>query len=69
MKLQQAETIAKNFLSEIKEFCERIEIAGSIRRKKTRSQRHRHSLDTKTERTSHPEDKEDIQSRDDMLCW
>jgi hypothetical protein len=24
MKLQQAETIAKNFLSEIKEFCERI---------------------------------------------
>jgi len=34
MKLQQAETIAKNFLSEIKEFCERIEIAGSIRRKK-----------------------------------
>jgi len=33
MKLQQAETIAKNFLSEIKEFCERIEIAGSIRRK------------------------------------
>jgi len=34
MKLQQAETIAKNFLSKIKEFCERIEIAGSIRRKK-----------------------------------
>jgi len=34
MKLQQAETISKNFLSEIKEFCERIEIAGSIRRKK-----------------------------------
>jgi DNA polymerase (family 10) len=34
MKLQQAETIAKNFLSEIKEFCERIEIDGSIRRKK-----------------------------------
>jgi len=34
MKLQQAETIAKNFLSEIKEFCERIEIVGSIRRKK-----------------------------------
>jgi len=34
MKLSQAETMAKNFLSEIKEFCERIEIAGSIRRKK-----------------------------------
>ena len=34
MKLQQAETTAKNFLSEIKEFCERIVIAGSIRRKK-----------------------------------
>jgi DNA polymerase/3'-5' exonuclease PolX len=34
MKLQQAETISKNFLSEIKEFCERIEIAGSIRRRK-----------------------------------
>ena len=34
MKLQQAKTIADNFVSEIKEFCERIEIAGSIRRNK-----------------------------------
>jgi DNA polymerase/3'-5' exonuclease PolX len=34
MKLENAIRIADNFVSEIKEFCERIEIAGSIRRKK-----------------------------------
>ena len=34
MKLEQAKDIANNFISEIKEFCERIEIVGSIRRKK-----------------------------------
>ena len=34
MKLEEAKTIADKFISEIKEFCERIEIAGSIRRKK-----------------------------------
>jgi len=34
MDLQQAKIIADNFVSEIKEFCERIEITGSTRRKK-----------------------------------
>jgi DNA polymerase (family 10) len=34
MKLEEAKTIADSFISEIKEFCERIEIAGSIRRNK-----------------------------------
>lgn len=35
MKLEDAKIIANNFVSEIKEFCEKIEIAGSIRRKKS----------------------------------
>ena len=38
-------------------------ISRKHQEKKTRNQRHRHSLDPETERTSHPEDKEDIQSR------
>jgi len=32
MKLEDARKIANNFISEIKEFCEKIDIAGSIRR-------------------------------------
>jgi DNA polymerase (family 10) len=35
MKLEDAISKANNFLSEIKEFCEKIEIAGSIRRQKS----------------------------------
>jgi DNA polymerase (family 10) len=34
MKLEDARKIAKDFVTEIKEFCEKIEIAGSIRRQK-----------------------------------
>jgi DNA polymerase (family 10) len=34
MKLENAKSITNKFVSEIKEFCEKIEIAGSIRRKK-----------------------------------
>lgn len=34
MKLQQAKTIADNVLEQLAPHCERIEIAGSIRRKK-----------------------------------
>jgi len=34
MKLEDARSIANNFVSEIKEFCEKVEIAGSIRRQK-----------------------------------
>ncbi len=34
MKLEDAKNIADKFVSELKEFCEKIEIAGSIRRKK-----------------------------------
>jgi DNA polymerase (family 10) len=34
MKLEDAKKIADEFISQIKEFCEKIEVAGSIRRKK-----------------------------------
>ena len=34
MKLEDAKTIADKFVLQIKEFCKRIEIVGSIRRKK-----------------------------------
>jgi DNA polymerase (family 10) len=34
MKLEDTKAIADKFVSEIKEFCKRIEIVGSIRRKK-----------------------------------
>jgi len=37
MRLEDTIRIADNFASEIKEFCERIEIAGSIRRKNQKS--------------------------------
>jgi len=35
MKLEDARKIANNFVSEIKEFCEKIDIDGSIRRQKS----------------------------------
>jgi DNA polymerase (family 10) len=35
MKLEDAQVIADKFVSEIKEFCKKIEIVGSIRRKKS----------------------------------
>ena len=34
MKLEDAKNVANEFVFQIKEFCERIEVAGSIRRNK-----------------------------------
>jgi len=34
MKLEEAERLAQSFIEEIRPFCERIQVAGSVRRKK-----------------------------------